>query len=350
MPILKINPQHPEEDKIQIAAQALCNHGLVIIPTETVYGVAADMRSQEAVSRLYKIKQRPRDKPFSLLIDDKEKVEDFATDLNQLAFKLIDKFWPGPLTLIFQGKDNHTIGLRMPDNNIALNLIAAADTPLICPSANLSGKPAPTNLEQALKDLGDKVDMAIDGGRTRLSIESSVVDLTKKPYKIQRQGALGKGAIQEVAQKKIVLFVCTGNSCRSVMAKAFLEKRLKEENRNDIEVLSAGTLGISNLGVSLETKRTLEKEGINVEGHISRRVSSVMIKKSDIILVMERAHEERILELVPQARVRLFLLKEFTKIEDGSLDIEDPIGRPIEFHAHIFSIVKEAINRVVKIL
>lgn len=350
-PILEINSQQPEEDRIRIGAQTLRAGDLVIIPTETVYGIAADMRNQKAVKRLYKIKQRPEDKPFSRLINNQEDVEDFATGLDQSVFKLIDRFWPGPLTLILPGKgNNNTIGLRMPDNNIALKLIAAVGAPLLCPSANLSGRPAPVNLDQAIKDLGDKVDLAIDGGRARFGIESSIVDLTNIPYKIKREGALSSKEIKKAIDQKIVLFVCTGNSCRSVMAAAFLEKRLKQENRSDVQVLSAGILDIPNLGASHETRSVLEREGINVEGHKSSKVTSLMIKKSDIILVMERMHEEKILELVPQAKVRLFLLKEFAKIEDASLDIRDPIGKPVEFHESTFSIIKEAINRVVKIL
>ncbi|MFH1338721.1 MAG: L-threonylcarbamoyladenylate synthase [Candidatus Omnitrophota bacterium] len=348
--ILKINPEQPEEDKIRTAAQALLEGGLAIIPTETVYGIAADARNSQAVSRLYEIKHRPSNKPLSLIIDDKEKAEEFSSGLSRPAYKLIDKFWPGPLTLILPKIGGGSVGLRMPDNNIALRIIAAVGSALFCPSANLSGMPAPSDFGEAIKDLGDKIEVAIDGGKAKLGIESSVVDLTQTPYKIQRQGALSELEINEVANKKTVLFICTGNSCRSVMAKAYLEKRLGQLGRSDIEVLSAGILGIPNLGVSPQTQQALEKEGISVEGHRSLRVNNLMIKKSDLILVMEKMHEERISELVPDVKNRIFLLKEFARMEGNSLDIEDPIGQPIEFHEHIFSIIKETVEKVLKII
>jgi tRNA threonylcarbamoyl adenosine modification protein (Sua5/YciO/YrdC/YwlC family) len=348
--ILKINPEQPKEDEIRIVAEVLLDGGLAIIPTETVYGIAADVRNKETVSRLYEVKQRPRNKPFSLIIDYKERVEEFSPGLNRLVYKLIDRFWPGPLTLILPKKDGGTIGLRMPDNNIAQRVIAAVGSALVCPSANLSGKPSPVDFDEAIKDLGDKVEVAIDAGKARLGIESSIVDLTQTPYKILRQGALSAEEINQVANKKTVLFVCTGNSCRSVMAKAYLEKRLGQEKRSDIEVLSAGILGIPNLGVSPQTQQVLEKEGISAEEHRSLKINNLMIKKSDLILVMEKMHEERISELVPEAKNRVFLLKEFARMEGSSLDIEDPIGQPLEFHERTFSIIKEAVERILKIL
>jgi tRNA threonylcarbamoyl adenosine modification protein (Sua5/YciO/YrdC/YwlC family) len=333
------------------AAGILMHGGLVIIPTETVYGVAANAFNQKAIALLNKIKNRPANKPFSFIIDDKSRVEDLAVGVPVSGYKLISKFWPGPLTIILNASNGGNIGLRMPDNEVALRIAALCGVPLACPSANLSGKPAPVNFSEAIKDLDGLVDFAIDAGPVKLGVESTVVDLTSGQVRVLREGAIKASEIDAALKKKIVLFVCTGNSCRSVMAEALLQKKLKDRGRDDVEVLSAGIMHAAGMGATDATKRVLAQEGIDVSTHVSQKITKDMIKKSDLILVMEKIHEDKVVQLVPAAKNRVFLLKEFAKINDNNnMDISDPIGQGDDFYENTFLLIKDATERVINLI
>jgi len=194
--VLKVNLENPEEEKILAAAKVIEAGGLVAFPTETVYGLGANALDLRAVLRICEAKRRPLDNPIITHVARKEDVYRLARDVPEDAEKLMEAFWPGPLTLLLKraegiprpgGLDEITV--RMPRNKIALALIAASK-PIAAPSANLSGRPSPTTAEHVLQDLDRRIDMVLDGGPTEIGVESTVLDMTEKPYRILRPGGV----------------------------------------------------------------------------------------------------------------------------------------------------------------
>jgi L-threonylcarbamoyladenylate synthase len=196
--VIKINPQNPEEEKIAEAASVIKTGGLVIFPTDTVYGLGADALDREAVKRVYQVKRRPQDKPLIIQVADIEQIHNLVAKVSQTAPILMKKFWPGALTLVFNRKSSPgTVALRMPDNRIALSLIKKAGVPLTAPSANLSGEPSPSRIEEINEELIKEIDLIIDGGETKIGIESTILDLTASPPRILREGAIPSAEIKK---------------------------------------------------------------------------------------------------------------------------------------------------------
>jgi L-threonylcarbamoyladenylate synthase len=195
--LLKVNAEKPDAEKIQIAAEIIRKGGLVAFPTETVYGLGADALNPEAVLALFEAKKRPLDNPPIVHVADQKEVYRLVLEVPPKAKVLMDKFWPGPLTLIFKhssivpketvaGLD--TIAIRMPKHKIALELIRQSHCPIAAPSANLAGKPSPTTAQHVHEDLEGQIDAIIDGGATNIGVESSVVDLSVEPPMLLRPG------------------------------------------------------------------------------------------------------------------------------------------------------------------
>jgi len=346
--IVKLDPLYPDIKQIARCAKIIRNGGLVVFPTETVYGIAADFSSSQAMKHLRDVKKRAEGKPFSILISQRGLISNYTSTTDPKLYKLIDACWPGPLTVVVSAKEEgKTIGVRMPDHPIALRLVQDSQCTIAAPSANIEGSEPPSTCEEALKELNGLVDIAIDGGEARIGMGSSVVDFTKEHPVVLREGVIKQRDVDRITGTKTVLFICTGNSCRSVMAEYLLRNSVT--GRDDIEILSAGTGVFLQSTASAETIAILAEEGIDVKDHMSQPVNTILLKKADLIIVMTRGHRSQVLERVPAVEKRVYLLKEFTSgAFDGqeNLDIPDPIGKPRNAYKECLSEIKEAIHKI----
>ncbi len=186
---------HPDPQALAQAATILRNGGLVAFPTETVYGLGADATNPRAIERLNHVKGRPPDKPYSLHLHSPEQVRAFVATVPPLAMRLMERFWPGPLTIVMPGADGKSVGFRLPDHPIAQAFLKACDVPVAAPSANRSGSPPPTDAQEVLAALGGAIECVLDGGPTVLGRESTVVEIVDGRIEIRREGAIAKDAI-----------------------------------------------------------------------------------------------------------------------------------------------------------
>lgn len=216
--INKIDKNKIDKNLIEEAANIIRSGDIVAFPTETVYGLGANGLNQKAVKKIYKAKGRPSDNPLILHISEKKQLNQLVEEIPKLANDCIEKFWPGPLTIILKKSEIipdiitgglDTVAIRMPNHPIALELISQSQVPIAAPSANLSGKPSPTNANHVVEDMLGKIEMIIDGGDTGVGLESTVLDLSTDTPTILRPGGVTledlKSIIPNITQDQSII-------------------------------------------------------------------------------------------------------------------------------------------------
>lgn len=325
------------EDRADVAAELrrageiLRRGGLVAFPTETVYGIAVAATIPEAVERLYAIKGRPRDKPMTTMVADIADVRRRCPHVPRAAERMMERFWPGPLTLVLKDASGHMVGFRFPNHPLAQGLVREAGVPLLVPSANRSNHPAATTAEQVLREFPSELDLVIDGGSAEGGVPSTVVQVADDRIDVLRQGAIPESRLLD-STHVVVLFVCTGNTDRSPLAAALLRRHLSERlgcppadlDSRGFTVLSAGVEAQEARPASPTVVR-LAREWpggpLDLESHRSRRLTEEVLEQATHVFCMERAQVEQILAFFPsrQRDVRL--------LDPEGNDVEDPAGR-----------------------
>jgi len=361
--VMQVDPQRASLDVIRGAGDALARGRLVAFPTETVYGVAARADHPEAIARLRELKSREGGKAFTVHIASREDIRNFVDPVPGLVNRFVRKGWPGPLTLIINVPDplttpisrnrsdltvnaiyyDNSVGLRCPDDVIATGMLRAAGGPVVAASANLAGNPPPTTGAEVRRDLDGRIDLLIDAGRTKYAKPSTIVRINAPSYELVREGVLDAGVIERLGTLRI-LFVCTGNTCRSVMAAALAARLIADRlgceisdlAKHGIIVRSAGTSGGVG-GANRHAITVMQRRGLNVAGHSSTLLTVDMIQQADHVFAMTSAHQERILEMVPSAQDRVARLIE-------SEDLSDPLGGTEDDYARSAGAIEEALR------
>lgn len=205
--IIQVNPQHPEPEKIDEAVALLKHGGVVAFPTETFYGLGADARNEAAVGKIFDIKGRDFKNPILVVIGDPDHLNAFAQEVPAEARRLMGRFWPGPLTIVFRASapvppmltaGTAKIGIRLTSHPVARELARKLGGPLTATSANLSGAPECSSAADVLVQLEGRVDGVIDGGETPGGKGSTIVDATVSPVKVLREGVIPSSLIQDI--------------------------------------------------------------------------------------------------------------------------------------------------------
>lgn len=343
--VLRVDPSDMQPESMSRAIECLRDGGLVVFPTETVYGIAVRSDRPDSIERLRAAKGRDADKPMAVHVGRFEQIERAASRLPRLAHRLIERYWPGPLTLVVPDRTApadapRTVGLRFPAHDVARALLGAIDVPVLGTSANRSGDPPACDAATADELIGDAVDIVLDGGPSELKEASTVVEILDDGWRLLREGFIDETAIR-AAISKTVLFVCSGNTCRSPMAAAMFTQLLREHLGDDdlekrgLRIRSAGTMAFPGSGASSGAIAAMQDMGIDLTAHETSPLTPDAIREADFVVAMTEEQLRAVRGLAPDAHARAALL------DPTGHNTLDPFGGSLELYRKTAFQIKE---------
>jgi protein-tyrosine phosphatase len=347
--VIKIDPQKYNKEILVEPAMVLAEGGLVAFPTETVYGLGTNANIPWAVKRLSEVKNSPEGRPFTFHLASGDDIYRYTTKVPRLALRLMRAYWPGAITLVLPSANNW-IGLRVPDHFVARDLINFSKVSVVAASANIAEEQPPTDAQTIIKTLGDKIDIIIDAGPSRVGISSTVVKIPDdNKFEILRDGSITKNDIHRFTYK-MILFICSGNTCRSPMASGLLKKILsnklnisiQELENKGYKIISAGTSAIYNSSASNNAITVMKEIDVDISDHRSQPVTLTMIEEADEIYVMTKGHLTTLKEWVPLIAERIKLL------DPSGEDISDPIILDKDGYQSTLNKIKQGLDKIIK--
>ena len=369
MEITTVQPSDREQlaEVADEAGRVFDTGGLVVFPTETVYGLGASIASDQGYASLLAAKSRETSQPFTIHIPDAASAGRYVNDSDIRTARAISKLLPGPITIIVDVDDatqeqkvaalheelstlaakggrtitsaqalreriyhSGTVGLRCPDHHVGCHVLHASKAPIAASSANRRGDAPPMEVDDAVDAVGNAAGLIIDGGRCRFAKPSTIVRLTQTDHgpviKVEREGVYDERTVRRLLRFNI-LFVCTGNTCRSPMAAAIARDVIAKQRGIAIDELDAAGIAVESAGVyagpgspaTHEAVEAMQQIDVDLNSHRSQPVSSELLDRADVIYCMTQSHEMALLQMAPHVADKTNLL-------DPDGDIDDPIG------------------------
>lgn len=363
----KIDPDAPAKKIMTRAVRILTSGGILIYPTDTLYGFGVLVNDEKALARVYEIKKREKNKPFSIMVNDRDQAEMIVGRMTERERQLFDLLLPGKITLLVKARKKikipglekfDKIGFRIPRSKLCQQLVEQAGFPISSSSVNLSNQNNLINIKDIRREFQHKVDLILDGGPVKSIKGSSVLDISATQLSLLREGEMPKEVLEKkigtkinstVSRKFIITFICSGNICRSPMAEGILKHKLNSDMlEGKVEINSAGTLNLPTSVASLKAVEVSAEHGINIEDHLSRPVSRTIVDRANLIICLADNHYDYFTKNYSTYKKKIHLLKGYDISGNFTgFSIDDPIGRSEDFYREIYNEIEKEIDRII---